>query len=226
MLDHTRCAAYQPDLGFAIAVDRAYGLVQEKSSSADAGPAANNFLYKVVTAVSPPGLYLRTAATVAEDAQFTLNQDLDAAVHAPRFLDGPRRFRDKAKAPNLTAFFEIRTLNVVRDKAEGVVVGVAPDRRYWAALPLVRRPSRPNAFLRGASYTDSGAFVLPIFRGPVPESLLDAAHVGDTIVQRLTEAHSGTKGGAAKRRKSQASSGTASSSSSDRRSAAPRRCPR
>ena len=47
-----------------------------------------------MTVVAPPGLYLREPS-VAEDAQFTLKHDLDSSIDAPRFLDGPRRFRDK-----------------------------------------------------------------------------------------------------------------------------------
>ena len=181
ILPHTRQSSYEADLGLSVAVD---GLNNLPSSKHD--PPS---LYKVVTVISPPGLYLRDPP-LAEDAQFTLKHDLDAWPQHPRFLDGPRRFRDKPRSPSLAAFFEIRPAHAADDRKRGGLVAdvpTSPSRRYWAVLPLFQRPTRPSAFLRRCDYVDSGAFVLPLFRGTIPATVLAAAHAGDCVVDALAE---------------------------------------
>ena len=181
ILPHTRQSSYEADLGLSVAVD---GLNNLPSSKHD--PPS---LYKVVTVISPPGLYLRDPP-LAEDAQFTLKHDLDAWPQHPRFLDGPRRFRDKPRSPSLAAFFEIRPAHAADDRKRGGLVAdvpTSPTRRYWAVLPLFQRPTRPSAFLRRCDYVDSGAFVLPLFRGTIPATVLAAAHAGDCVVDALAE---------------------------------------
>lgn len=157
-LDASRACGYEPDLGFSIAVDGLNNLPLHKAKD----PAA---FYKVVTVVTPPGLYLQEPP-VAEDAQFTLKHDWSCPLDAPRFLDGYRRFRDKPRAPSLCAVFEIRRVHAGDVKGRGLVVQAPTDSgaRFWAALPLFKRPSRPSAFLAGAAYVDSGSFALPLFR--------------------------------------------------------------
>lgn len=170
IISHLRASAYAPDLGFAVAVD---GL--------NHAPRADCF-YKVVTVVSPPGLYFRKPS-LADDAHFTLRHDLDACAQAPRFADPPRTFVGKRRGA--TVFFEVRPLRVVKDRRAGCVVDVDPDplKFMWTALPVFARSNFANAV-----YVDSGAFLLPLLKGPVPPDALQATDVWDCILQNVLEA--------------------------------------
>lgn len=166
-LDYRFSVPYDKELGLSVAVD---GLNHMPDAC----------FYKVVTVVSPPGLYLKG---VADDAQFTMDHDLDAPSDAPRFLDGPKRFRHKA-TPRHAAFFEVRPMRVLKgDKRDPCIVDVATEKHlfYWAALPLFARAPR----LPRTAYVDSGAFLLPLFVGAVPPAALDASNVADAAVDNL-----------------------------------------
>ncbi|KAJ8598468.1 hypothetical protein CTAYLR_010107 [Chrysophaeum taylorii] len=176
LLSHLRAAAYETDLGFSIAVDGINHVA-----------AAGACFYKVITVVKPPGTYFGVPS-IADDAQFTLAHDLDAAFDAPRFEDPPRRFAGKPQKASLAAFFEIRPLHVLKDKRAGCVVDVSTDatKFYWTALPLMYAPTR--GFPEGACYVDSGSFLLPLLRGPVPPAALAASDVWACILDNVARA--------------------------------------
>lgn len=179
LLSHFRASAYESDLGFAIAVD---GLNHMPPDA----------FYKVVTIVSPPGLYFRKPS-VADDAQFTIDHDLDATLDAPRYKDPPRRFTEKPRNASLSAIFEVKALHVIHDKRTGCVVDVSSDdsRCYWTALPVFQKQTK--AHLNSAAYVDSGAFLLPLFRGSVPPAVLAAPDIWDCILDNLDRTWQGKK---------------------------------
>ena len=171
-----RAVAYAPDLGFSLAVDGLRNLPAKGKGMFSSGrdPPA---IYKVVTVVTPH-LFFQDPP-VSDDAQFTLKHDWDAPVDAPTYDDGLRQFRDKPAGP-LAAVFEVR-------RFKDAVTAALDDEAFFAVLPILQKPARPSSFLARKAYVDSGSFVLPLFRGRCPRSVLDASDTYQAVLSSNLE---------------------------------------
>ena len=179
-------ASYAPDLGFSIAVDGLRNVPSKRKGLFSNGrdPPA---VYKVVTVVTPPGLFFQDPS-VADDAQFTLKHDWEKPYDAPTFKDGFRRFQDKPSSGHLTAVFEVRRFDPL---VKGQTPRLDADDVFFAVLPILQKPTRPSSFLQRRSYIDSGSHVLPLFRGRCPRSVLDASDPYEAVVSQKLEAVAG-----------------------------------
>ena len=176
-LEMKRIAAYAPDLGFQIAVDGLRNIPSKRKGLFNSGKDPPS-VYKVITVVSPPGLFFQDPS-VADDAQFTLKHDWEKPYNAPTFQDGFRRFRDKP-ASALVAVFEVRRFDPL---VKGQTPRLDADDIFFAVLPILQKPTRPTSFLARKQYVDAGNHILPLFRGRCPRSVLDAADPYEAVTK-------------------------------------------
>ncbi|GBG32008.1 Coiled-coil domain-containing protein 17 [Hondaea fermentalgiana] len=142
-LDHA--AQYQPETGFAVAIEGLTGL-----RSRDVG---KNKLHKVIFSLNPPGAYYGDPR-LTDVVAFTTTHDFDAAVGAPRFLDELHVFRDVPYDPKMVLIVDVRTVRTDRMDQEVFA---------WAIVPI---------FSRHGPYTCNGRLHAPLFEGGVQVDVL------------------------------------------------------
>ena len=148
-LDYNYSFPYRPDIGFYVSVDSANALSSSVPSY-------------VLTSLFPPGdFYLKKndSDTAPSDLKLFADNDINAALKAPEFLDGWKHYSNVLFHASLCMIFEVRC---VRADSE---VG-------WGIISL---------FGQGSKYFLSGQYAVPLFRGKPYESLLNELLVHDPM---------------------------------------------
>eukprot|EP00750_Incisomonas_marina_P004658 INCI13490.15.p1 GENE.INCI13490.15~~INCI13490.15.p1 ORF type:complete len:589 (-),score=74.84 INCI13490.15:1799-3565(-) len=157
MLNYNKVAKFDPQAGFFFAVD---GILRAPQS-----------LCKVVFSLSPPGNFYSKTRKLPDNVHFTHDHDWTSSKRFQQFADEPWKFTQiellGGYNSKLVVIVEVYALTMNITQKNRPPVAAKPWA--WTILPV---------FLKGEPFVATGAYVLPLLKGPPDLDVLNEAMGG------------------------------------------------
>ena len=183
MIDMKYFAAYNPKLGFKIAIDALHNTPTDDA-------------HVIIFCLNPPGA-LYSSTVITEDVQFTTKVEWNSSVRTPQYLDGFHTYKNILFDKNLHLIIDVRAVSFAKQRPEVITVG-------WTLLPIfsadgyvksgiyqlpVFRGSVPASFLPDLATTDPWSLIMNAVNKPGGPVYLDPVSVIVRLVDTQRDGH-------------------------------------